>query len=325
MRWQPTFFLIFVIFWLAACGPGVPGDEYTLGDRVWEDRNGDGQQDADEPGVAEVTVRLHGYFADELPEDARVIGETKTDAEGRYRFDIPPGTYRLEFMLPSGYSFTQQDAGSGDENDSDPDPSNGQTATFEFNSESSNWDAGLLKASAATEPPPEEPTVTPDGTATMSALMASYTDEVDDTVICENTTLAHDPEVDITQVTILPLPDSIQVSVYLQEPLVSDWSFAILIYFIRDQAAQAYLWELHNLVLRIGALDLNTGSVITPPAGTQINHDREVGMVDMQIPREAFADLDFNRLLVQSFHTGEEGQDKNCDLVDLMGLNLFTR
>jgi protocatechuate 3,4-dioxygenase beta subunit len=67
----------------------------SVGDLVWFDADRDGVQDAGEPGIAGVTVRL-------LDEDGVLVGSTTTDAEGRYRFDgLPYGTYTAVVELPA--------------------------------------------------------------------------------------------------------------------------------------------------------------------------------------------------------------------------------
>ena len=52
----------------------------SLGDFVWNDLDGDGVQDAGEPGIAGVTVTLAG--TNDL--SAPVTGTTTTDADGFY-------------------------------------------------------------------------------------------------------------------------------------------------------------------------------------------------------------------------------------------------
>lgn len=69
----------------------------TLGDYVWFDFNGDGVQDLDEPGIADVAVDAlwagpDGTFGN--GDDVSV--STITDANGHYGFaDLPVGTYRI--------------------------------------------------------------------------------------------------------------------------------------------------------------------------------------------------------------------------------------
>lgn len=94
----------------------------TIGDQVWEDLNGNGRQDAEEPGVAGVTVNLFG--AGDEP-----VATILSDADGHYLFeDIFPGEYYLEFVLESTL-FTVQDAGDDDAADSDAD-TQGMTDVF---------------------------------------------------------------------------------------------------------------------------------------------------------------------------------------------------
>ena len=59
----------------------IPVLNYSVGNRVWFDTNGSGDQTNDEPGVPDVTLQLlDGATGD-------VLGETTTDASGYYRFD----------------------------------------------------------------------------------------------------------------------------------------------------------------------------------------------------------------------------------------------
>ncbi len=55
--------------------------KYSLGDYVWYDSNKDGKQDSTEKGIKDVKVTL-------LNEKGEVIGTTKTDENGKYRFQI---------------------------------------------------------------------------------------------------------------------------------------------------------------------------------------------------------------------------------------------
>ena len=77
---------------------GFTGD-LRLGSTVWLDSNGDGDQDAGEPGIAGVEVQL-------LDTDGNVIATTTTDADGNYVFEnLPAGDYVV--ALPE----SNQDAG----------------------------------------------------------------------------------------------------------------------------------------------------------------------------------------------------------------------
>jgi len=82
-------------------------DRY-LGDYVWYDLNGDCIQDAGEPGIMNVIVRLYSFGPDGIPgtDDDVLVGKTMTDADGKYLFeDLAPGDYFVkldETTLPPG-------------------------------------------------------------------------------------------------------------------------------------------------------------------------------------------------------------------------------
>ncbi|MFP4031440.1 MAG: SdrD B-like domain-containing protein [Desulfococcaceae bacterium] len=110
-----------------------------LGDRVWEDMDGDGIQDEDEPGFPGVTVRLFDAAG------TGVLAETVTDADGRYLFfGLTPGAYQVEFARPPGYVFAPQGQ-TGPGRDSNPDPDTGRTnASLSPGAAVLDVDAGLI-------------------------------------------------------------------------------------------------------------------------------------------------------------------------------------
>ncbi len=83
---------------------GILSTRAALGDKVFDDLNGDGVQDANEPGVPGVTVTL--YAADGIT----VVSSAVTDQNGKYLFaNLNAGTYVVGFStLPVGKGFTQQ-------------------------------------------------------------------------------------------------------------------------------------------------------------------------------------------------------------------------
>jgi uncharacterized repeat protein (TIGR01451 family) len=111
----------------------------SLGDRVWLDANGDGVQDADETGVAEVTVSLHSV-------DGAVVASTQTNAAGMYGFEsVLPGDYYLAFSeFPTGYVPTASGMSGNAQTDSDADAA-GKTQVFSLvaGAHASSWDLGL--------------------------------------------------------------------------------------------------------------------------------------------------------------------------------------
>jgi len=84
--------------WASPTDTDNPGANATgaIGDRVWVDIDGDGNQDPNEIGVEGVCVKLIGPGPDGLffTMDDVVLATTVTDATGNYIFDdLPAGTY----------------------------------------------------------------------------------------------------------------------------------------------------------------------------------------------------------------------------------------
>ncbi|MEX1288731.1 MAG: SdrD B-like domain-containing protein, partial [Acidimicrobiia bacterium] len=127
-----------------------PKEFAELGDFVWFDEDGDGVQDAEEPGIEGVTVNLWSSV-DDAP--GAVLATTSTDADGLYLFtDLVAGEYFVQFELPTGYDgFTSQDVGGDDAIDSDPDPATGITSeiTLDWGDSNLTIDAGLVVAPQA--------------------------------------------------------------------------------------------------------------------------------------------------------------------------------
>lgn len=127
----------------------------SLGDYVWLDTNRNGQQDANERGVAGVVVTLAGAGADGVFGNADDISKTTaTDANGKYLFDgLNAGDYRVTFDKPAGYEFTSTDNGAADVDagDSDANPTTGTTSivTLSEGEHEPDVDAGLIKKGTA--------------------------------------------------------------------------------------------------------------------------------------------------------------------------------
>lgn len=89
--------------------PGLAGSR--LGDRVWEDLDGDGVQDAGEPSIAGATVTVTWAGPDgdlATTGDNVVIATQTTGADGLYGVDdLPHGVYRVDVTVPPvGYVAT---------------------------------------------------------------------------------------------------------------------------------------------------------------------------------------------------------------------------
>lgn len=75
----------------------------VIGDRVWNDKDGDGRQEVGEGGINGVGVQL-------LDKRNRVLASTATTGNGNYRFEgREPGVYYVRLIdasLPAGYEMT---------------------------------------------------------------------------------------------------------------------------------------------------------------------------------------------------------------------------
>ncbi|WP_193378495.1 SdrD B-like domain-containing protein, partial [Singulisphaera acidiphila] len=115
----------------------------AIGDRVWEDSNGNGQQDAGELGIAGAIVKLRDS-------NGNVIATTTTDSNGFYNFTgLAPGSYSVAFVAPTGYVFTTANIGN-DATDSDADAITGITGSYTLVSGQTDntVDAGLYRPAA---------------------------------------------------------------------------------------------------------------------------------------------------------------------------------
>lgn len=110
---------------------------------VWDDLDGDGQQDEDEPALADAQVEL-------LENDNSTIVMTTTDENGIATiFDVPADrSVKLRFTALDGYSLTKKDKGN-DNIDSDAKPSSGLTTSFSVDKGQqlfTEWDAGMINS-----------------------------------------------------------------------------------------------------------------------------------------------------------------------------------
>ena len=115
----------------------------TIGDFVWEDLNGNGIQEAGEPGLGGVKISLSGASVS----GKTITKETTSTNDGKYLFDkLPDGSYQVTFGKLIGYNFTDKGKGTSD-NDSDADNVSGQTLpiTLQIGQNINNIDAGMYK------------------------------------------------------------------------------------------------------------------------------------------------------------------------------------
>lgn len=125
----------------SGCSLAVPG---TLGNRVWIDVDGDGQQEAGENGVIGATVNLWSTDANGAP--VAIIDTVTTVAGGNYQFtNVTPGDYRIQVVAPNGEMFSPQNAGGNDFIDSDFDAAGiSELITLASGQRNNTIDAGLV-------------------------------------------------------------------------------------------------------------------------------------------------------------------------------------
>jgi len=109
----------------------VVEEKGSIGDRVWFDLDGDGEQDPNEvmqPNIANVRVEL-------LDTNENVLAVTYTNANGNYIFDeLCPGKYKVKFYLDPVYRRFSQEHAADDHIDSDADRNTGITPVIELHS-----------------------------------------------------------------------------------------------------------------------------------------------------------------------------------------------
>lgn len=87
---------------------GVLDVRSKIGNFVWEDSNGDGIYQAGEEGVNGVVVHLLNEL-DAIIETTETVDDEDGN-QGYYYFeDLLPGTYRVQFIPPTGYQLTVQE------------------------------------------------------------------------------------------------------------------------------------------------------------------------------------------------------------------------
>jgi uncharacterized surface anchored protein len=123
-----------------------------VGDYVWLDENANGIQEAGEPGIQNVEVKLLNGAGNPVTTDANgaAIVNQFTDANGYYQFDdLVPGVYKVMFINPnpSKYTLTIKDAGTDDAVDSDANTAmlmSDPTDFLESGEEDQTLDAGFF-------------------------------------------------------------------------------------------------------------------------------------------------------------------------------------
>ena len=152
---DPATYMVTVTLANGCIGVGtqrITGNEISrIGDFVWEDEDADGRQDAQEPGINGVVVRLFADFDNngipDFPDFPSCVTTTTnhptTGAPGFYEFTVYRASYVVGFDFPAGYLPTEPNIGD-ESNDSDIDE-NGLTGRINIdrNEVRDNIDAGF--------------------------------------------------------------------------------------------------------------------------------------------------------------------------------------
>ena len=102
-----------------------PGTSLSLGSQVWNDYDGDGKRDADEPGIGNATISLYrDNDADNMP-DGPAIMTTVSNVAGKYLFsNLAAGRYITSAPILAGYSFSPNASTKATSGDPDNDVDN---------------------------------------------------------------------------------------------------------------------------------------------------------------------------------------------------------
>ncbi len=111
-----------------------------IGDKIWEDINANGIQDAGELGIEGVTVQLKDSAG-------LVVGTQTTGANGDYLFTVDAGTYSVAIVAPTGYVVSTPNQGLDNSVDSDFATNGASTTSYTLAAGETNLnvDGGLYK------------------------------------------------------------------------------------------------------------------------------------------------------------------------------------
>jgi uncharacterized protein (DUF2141 family) len=121
--------------------------------RVWDDLDGDGRQDGNESDANISGVKVNLLHAN----TNSILTWRYTDASGNAKIPAPPGTYKLEYILPVDHKFTHRGTPITSTNNSDAynhGSHKGKTGSFTLSGVGTNieyvdagmWSPGIVKA-----------------------------------------------------------------------------------------------------------------------------------------------------------------------------------
>lgn len=119
----------------------------SIGNRVWQDENQNGIQDAGENGIEDIEVKLYD-------DNHQLLSTTHTNGSGEYLFPgLKSANYIVEIVVPSGYMVSPKDQGSDDKLDSDIDMNTHKTDVITLGEDKNrvDIDAALYKNQVPTK------------------------------------------------------------------------------------------------------------------------------------------------------------------------------
>ncbi|CAN5647167.1 hypothetical protein BH23CHL8_BH23CHL8_27520 [soil metagenome] len=325
----------------------------AIGDRVWLDENANGLQDLDEPGVPDVFVLLYRFdragnafvFDDLLLTDA---GGGFGFAPRR------PGLYHLRFLPSDGHAFTRFNVGDDPDVDSDALTDTGATPDIHLPDDGmpdgllalrrlmaalaralAGLGRGLGAGGAAGGGALIVGGGQPGGAGQVGALpgLAGFTADTWDAglipdertattspvieegpIVCSTGRGVRDPQVTISDVRALLLPNGGHAfMVRMDRALSDDHSFAVVLFVRTPLGVISFKWEIHDGAFRIGRMDPETGELIEDEAGDadEIFHQRELGIVGFLLEAGTIPD-DADMVIVRGFHSPRARATTRC-------------
>lgn len=122
----------------------VPAVKHSLGNLVWNDIDGDGLKDGNEPGISGVDVKLYRDNNNDNVPDGAAIAATTTSLSGAYNFsNLIDGNYIVAVLFENGYTIGGSvSSGSNPDNNTDNDNNAVNTISSEYRTNAITLSAG---------------------------------------------------------------------------------------------------------------------------------------------------------------------------------------
>ncbi len=125
----------------------------SVGDFVWDDLDGDGLQDPNEPGLPDVEINVFRVDPETGEPSQEPVHTVTTDSDGAFEVDdLPPGEFIVDVETPAGTDPSPKDQGGDDTLDSDIKP-DGRTDVIQIlaGEKRADVDAGFVTPSSGSD------------------------------------------------------------------------------------------------------------------------------------------------------------------------------